>query len=326
MSTPPKESSLLLDRVRAACQRKGYSYRTEQTYTRWIVRYVKYHDTTHPRHLEKSDVRAYLSHLATERNVAASTQNQSLNAILFLYREVLGRDWDGVTDFDRAKEPDRLPVVLTPEEVQAVLHEMEGPNGLVARLLYGAGLRLSEALRLRVKDLDFDYGQITVRQGKGKKDRCTMLPTTLKTPLRRQLRKSRPVWEEDKDAGYGTASMPTALERKYPNAADEWGWQYVFPSQSRSEDPRSGDIKRHHRSPSAVQKAMKRAVRAAGITKSASCHTLRHSFATHLLAQGTDIRTVQDLLGHDDLRSTQVYTHVLQDGQAGTPSPLDTIT
>jgi len=318
-------SSPLLDRVRAACQRKGYSYRTEQTCARWIVRYVKYHDPTHPRHLEKTDVRAYLSDLATERNVAASTQNQALNAILFLYRDILGRDWNGGTDFDRAKEPERLPVVLTPDEVQAVLHEMEGPNGLVARLLYGAGLRLSEALCLRVKGPDFDMGRIHVRQGKGKKDRCTMLPASLKTPLRRQLRKSRTVWEEDQNAGYGTASMPTALERKYPNAADEWGWQYVFPSQARSEDPRSGNIKRHHRSPSAVQKAMKRAVRATDITKSASCHTLRHSFATHLLAQGTDIRTVQDLLGHDDLRSTQVYTHVLQDGQAGTPSPLDTL-
>ncbi|MFB6231836.1 MAG: integron integrase [Salinibacter sp.] len=325
MSTASDHSSTLLSRVRAACQRKGYSYRTEQSYTRWIVRYVKYHDTTHPRDLEKAEVRAYLSDLATERNVAASTQNQALNALLFLYRDVLGRDWDEVNDFDRAKEPDRLPVVLTPEEVQALLGNMEGPNGLVAHLLYGAGLRLSEALRLRVKDLDFDYEQILVRQGKGKKDRCTLLPTTLKTPLRRQLRKSRTVWEEDQEAGYGTASMPTALERKSPNAADEWGWQYVFPSQFRSEDPRSGNVKRHHRSPSAVQKAVKRAVRATDITKSASCHTLRHSFATHLLAQGTDIRTVQDLLGHDDLRSTQIYTHVLQNGQAGTRSPLDAI-
>jgi len=244
---------------------------------------------------------------------------------LFLYRDILGRDWNGVTDFDRAKEPERLPVVLTPDEVQAVLHEMEGPNGLVARLLYGAGLRLSEALCLRVKDLDFGYEQITVRQGKGKKDRCTMLPASLKTPLRRQLRKSRTVWEEDQNAGYGTASMPTALERKYPNAADEWGWQYVFPSQSRSEDPRGGDIKRHHRSPSAVQKAVKRAVEETGLTKSASPHTLRHSFATHLLEEGTDIRTVQDLLGHQDLRTTQVYTHVLQNGQAGTKSPLNSI-
>lgn len=324
-STSSNRSPSLLSRVRALCQRKGYSYRTEQTYSRWIVRYVKYHGTTHPRALDKQDVRDYLSYLATERNLAASTQNQALNALLFLYRDVLGREWDGVTDFERAKEPERLPVVLTPEEVTALLGAMSGTNRLVAGLLYGAGLRLSEALRLRVKDLDFDYEQILVRQGKGKKDRCTLLPTSLKGPLRRQLRKSRSVWEEDREAGSGTASMPTALQRKYPNAADEWAWQYVFPSRSRSPDPRSGDVKRHHRSPSAVQKAVKRAVRAAGITKSASCHTLRHSFATHLLAQGADIRTVQDLLGHDDIRSTQIYTHVLQNGQAGTQSPLDTL-
>jgi len=324
-SASSDSSPSLLDRVRAACQRKGYSYRTEQAYTRWVVRYVKYHDTTHPRALDKQDVRDYLSYLAAGRNLAASTQNQALNALLFLYRDVLGRAWKRVDDFERAKEPERLPVVLTPEEAKAVLAKMEGPNGLVAHLLYGAGLRLSEALRLRVKDLDFDYEQIVVRQGKGKKDRTTLLPTSLKGSLRRQLRKSRVVWEEDRAAGYGMASMPTALARKYPNAAEEWGWQYVFPSESRSEDPRSGKTKRHHRSPSAVQKAVKRAVRAAGITKAASCHTLRHSFATHLLAEGTDIRTVQDLLGHDDLRSTQVYTHVLQSGPAGPQSPLDAL-
>lgn len=324
-SSAPESSPSLLDRVRTRCQRKGYSYRTEQSYTRWIVRYVKYHDTTHPRNLDKQDVRTYLSHLARDRNLAASTQNQALNALLFLYRDVLGRDWEAITDFERAKEPERLPVVLTPEEVNRVLEAMEGPNGLVAHLLYGAGLRLSEALRLRVKDLDFDYDQIVVRQGKGKKDRTTLFPTCLKTPLRRQLRKSQARWEEDRAAGYGTASMPKALERKYPNAADEWAWQYVFPSQSRSEDPRSGQIKRHHRSPSAVQKAVKRAVRAAEIAKAASCHTLRHSFATHLLDQGTDIRTVQDLLGHEDLRTTQVYLHVLSDEHAGTESPLDTL-
>jgi len=324
-SSSPDGSPSLLDRVRARCQRKGYSYRTERTYARWIVRYVTFHDTTHPRALEKQDVRDYLSYLATERNLAASTQNQALNALLFLHHDLLGRDWDGVTDFERTKEPDRLPVVLTPDEVQALLETMRGTNRLVAGLLYGAGLRLSETLRLRVKDLDFDYEQIVVRQGKGKKDRCTLFPTSLKGPLRRQLRKSRTVWEEDREAGHGTVSMPTALERKYPNAADEWAWQYVFPSQSRSEDPRSGDVKRHHRSSSAVQKAVKRAVREAGITKSASCQTLRHSFATPLLAQGTDIRTVQDLLGHDDIRSTQIYTHVLQNGRAGTQSPLDAI-
>lgn len=326
MAASSRHSPSLLDRVRTVCKRKGYSYRTEQSYSRWVVRYVKYHDTQHPRTLGKQEVRDYLSYLAAERGLAASTQNQALNALLFLYRDVLGRDWNGITDFERAKEPERLPVVLTPDEVTSLLANMDGPNGLVAQLLYGAGLRLSEALRLRVKDVDFDYEQLLIRQGKGKKDRCTVLPGAVRDPVRRQVRKSRMIWEEDREAGFGKASMPTALARKYPSAADEWAWQYVFPSTRRSEDPRTGEIKRHHRSASAVQKAVKRAVRAAGISKAASCHTLRHSFATHLLEQGTDIRTVQDLLGHDDLRSTQIYTHVLQDGRAGTQSPLDAIT
>ncbi len=320
--SPESDASDLLSQVQAACRRKGYSYRTEQTYSRWIVRYVKHNGTQHPQEMGKEEVRSYLSYLATDRNVAASTQNQALNALLFLYRDVLGREWDEISDFERAKEPERLPVVLTETEVRALLEEMEGTNGLVAHLLYGAGLRLSEALRLRVKDLDFEYEQITVRQGKGKKDRRTILPEPLTDALRRQLQKSNAIWREDREAGHGEVSMPKALDQKYPTAAKEWGWQYVFPSAKRSTDPRDGQEKRHHRSPSAVQKAVKRAVRAAGITKSASCHTLRHSFATHLLKQGTDIRTVQELLGHQDLRTTQVYTHVLQDGKAGTQSPL----
>lgn len=257
--------------------------------------------------------------------MAAATQNQALNALLFLHRDVLGAEWEEASDFDRAKEPERLPVVLTPGEVKAILAAMEGPNGLVARLLYGAGLRVSEALRLRVKDLDFEYEQITVRQGKGKKDRQTMLPASVRQPLHRQLEKSKAIWKEDLDAGYGAASMPKSLAEKYPGADRDWSWQYVFPSHSRSEDPRSGAVKRHHRSPSAVQKAVKRAVRQGDIQKAATGHTLRHSFATHLLEQGTDIRTVQELLGHKDLRTTEVYTHVLQDGTAGTESPLEWI-
>jgi len=243
-----EHASPFLNRVRAACRRKGYTYQTEKTYLRWIVRYVKYHDTQHPRAFGKAEVREYLSYLATDRNVAASTQNQALNAFLFLHRDVLGAEWDAVSDFDKAwrsrsHEPDRLPTVLTPSEVGAILEAMEGQNGLVAHLLYGAGLRLSEALRLRVKGLDFDYEQITVRRGKGKKDRRTMLPGPLTAPLRRQLRKSKAVWEEDLAAGHGDASMPKALAQKYPNAASEWRWQYVFPSRRRAEDPRSGSVK-----------------------------------------------------------------------------------
>jgi site-specific recombinase XerD len=222
-SSPSDDSSPFLDRVRAACRRKGYTYRTEKTYLRWIIRYVKHHGTQHPRGFGKEEVRDYLSYLATDRNVAASTQNQALNALLFLHRDVLGAEWEAVSDFDRAKEPERLPVVLTQEEMKELLGNMEGPNGLVAHLLYGAGLRLSEALRLRVKDLDFDYEQITVRQGKGKKDRRTLLPEILIGSLRRQLRKSKATWKEDLDAGYGKASMPKALARKSPNAASEWG-------------------------------------------------------------------------------------------------------
>jgi integron integrase len=229
-NSPPEGSSPFLNRVRAACRRKGYTYQTEKTYLRWIIRYVKYHGTRHPRAFGKAEVREYLSYLATERNVAASTQNQALNALLFLHRDVLGAEWEGVSDFERAQEPERLPVVLTQAEVKSVLGHMDGPNGLVAHLLYGAGLRLPEALRLRAKDLDFEYGQITVRQGKGKKDRRTMLPGSLKAPLRRQLRKSKAIWEEDLEAGYGRTSMPKALERKYPNAAAEWGWLCALPS------------------------------------------------------------------------------------------------
>jgi integron integrase len=326
MSTRPTSSGppKLLGQVRSACQRKGYSYRTEQTYVRWIVRYIRYHGTRHPKDFDATHVRTYLSYLATERAVAASTQNQALNALLFLHRTVLGTTWTHVDGFTRAKTPERLPVVLTRDEVAALLAGMEGTNRLVARLLYGAGLRISEALRLRIKDIDFGYQQITVRQGKGKKDRRTMLPRSAEAALKRQIAKARVVWKEDCEAGHGGASLPQALARKYPDAAHEWKWQYVFPSRGRSTDPRSGRLKRHHRSPPTVQRAVKRAVRRADIEKPASCHTLRHSFATHLLEDGADIRTVQELLGHSDLRTTQIYTHVLQRGVAPR-SPLETL-
>jgi len=323
--TEPPATPKLLDQVRTVCRRKGYSYRTEKTYIGWITRYIRFHGTRHPESFNETHVRAYLSYLATKRRVAAATQNQALNALLFLHRSVLGAEWDFVDGFVRAKKPKRLPVVLTPDEVALLLTSMEGTNRLVASLLYGAGLRLSEALRLRVKDLDPDDGQITVRQGKGKKDRRTIFPESLERAIDRQLRKSHVLWKEDVEAGFGGVSMPTALTRKYPNASLEWGWQYLFPSRNRSMDPRSGHIRRHHRSPSAVQRAVKKAVRAADIAKPASCHTLRHSFATHLLDRGTDIRTVQELLGHQDVRTTQIYTHVLRNGHAGTRSPLSAL-
>jgi len=320
---PPSASApRLLDRVRARCRRKGYSYHTEQTYTRWIVRYVRYHGYTHPRNLHADDVRDFLSHLATARGVAAATQNQALNALLFLHRDVLGAQWDFVDGFVRAKRPKRVPVVLSVQEVKAVLRQMHGTDRLAAMLLYGAGLRVSEALRLRIKDLDFRYRLLTVRHGKGKKDRHTILPRSAEPALRRQIGAARLVWQEDRERGLHGVSLPTALERKYPGAPGEWPWQYLFPASNPSTDPRDGRTKRHHRSVSTLQKAARRAVRNAKIEKHATCHTLRHSFATHLLESGTDIRTVQQLLGHKDLRTTQVYTHVLQDGRAGTRSPL----
>lgn len=320
---PPNASApRLLDRVRDRCRRKGYSYETEKTYTRWVVRYVRYHSYTHPRDLGPDDVRDFLSYLATSRRVAASTQNQALNALLFLYRDVLGAEWNTVNAFVRAKRLKRVPVVLTTAEVQLVINHMRGTNRLAAMLLYGAGLRVSEVLRLRIKDLDFRYRLITIRHGKGKKDRHTFLPKPAEPALRRQIEKARIAWQEDLEHRLHGVSLPHALERKYPRAPREWPWQYLFPGASPAVDPRDGRTKRHHRSASAVQKAVRRAVLRAGVEKHATCHTLRHSFATHLLESGTDIRTVQELLGHKDLRTTQVYTHVLQDGRAGTRSPL----
>jgi integron integrase len=316
-------SPKLLDRVRLACKRRRYSYHTEKAYCRWIKRFVRFHGTVHPRTLHAKDVRAFLDHLAAERNVAASTQNQALNALIFLYEHVLDIDLGAIGDFERAQRSRRLPVVLTREEVRAVLDHMQGTNRLVALLLYGSGLRLTEALRLRVKDIDTAYGQILVRDGKGRKDRRTVFPKRAAEPLQRHLRKVKVLHEEDCADGYGAVFLPDALARKYPNAATDWTWQYVFPARGRSVDPRSGIERRHHRSDSAVQRAVKKAVEAAQVNKRASCHTFRHSFATHLIEDGYDIRTVQELLGHDDLRTTMVYTHVLNRGGRGVQSPLD---
>ncbi|HYE34140.1 MAG TPA: integron integrase [Methylocaldum sp.] len=269
------------------------------------------------------EVERFLTHLAVDRNVAASTQNQALSAILFLYKDVLGIELPWLSEVRRAKKPERLPLVLTVEEVKRVLARLDGQHWLMASLLYGAGLRLLECVRLRVKDVDFGYKQITVRDGKGQKDRMTMLPQAVIEPLKAHLEKVKVLHEHDVEEGYGEVYLPYALERKYPNAGREFGWQYVFSAQHRSRDPRSGKERRHHLDEQSLQRAMKKAVRAAGLTKPASCHTLRHSFATHLLQSGYDIRTVQELLGHKDVSTTMIYTHVLNRGGMGVNSPLD---
>ena len=269
------------------------------------------------------EVEQFLTHLAVERNVAASTQNQALNAIVFLYKEVLGRELGWLDAMERAKRPVRMPVVLTTIEVRALLARLEGRHWLMASLLYGAGLRLMECVRLRVKDIDFEYAQITVRDGKGEKDRVTMLPGSIIAPLKIHLEQANVLHEQDLQEGFGEVYLPFALARKYPQAGREWGWQYVFPASQRSLDPRSGKERRHHIDEQSLQRAVKKALREAGIHKPASCHTLRHSFATHLLQAGYDIRTVQELLGHKDVSTTMIYTHVLNRGGKGVRSPLD---
>jgi integron integrase len=277
----------------------------------------------HPAEMGEREICAFLASLAVERKVAASTQNQALAALLFLYREVLNRSMEGMETGVRAKRPERLPIVLTREEVRTVLKNMTGTAHLVANLLYGSGLRLLEALQLRVKDLDFDGGEIRLRDGKGRKDRITMLPVRLQTPLREHLDRVRILHQKDLVEGAGRVMLPDALKEKYPNADREWGWQWVFPASSRYLDRTCGIQRRHHLHESAVQREMKEAVRKSGIAKPASCHTLRHSFATHLLETGYDIRTVQELLGHKDVRTTMVYTHVLNKGARAVRSPAD---
>ena len=313
----------LLDRVRDALRVKHYSYRTEQAYLHWIKRYIYFHQKQHPATLGAAEVTAFLTHLARDRSVAASMQNQALSALLFLYGQVLGVKLPWMDDMVRAKRPIRVPVVLTREEVAALLGQMQGAKWLMASLLYGAGLRLMECLRLRVKDIDFGFGQLVVRDGKGAKDRVTMLPQSLIEPLRNHLVRVRQLHERDLLAGYGTVELPGALARKYPRANREWGWQYVFPSGRLSADPRSGEVRRHHVFDSVMPRAVGAAARAAGIVKPVGCHVLRHSFATHLLQGGYDIRTVQELLGHADVSTTMIYTHVMNKGGRGVVSPLD---
>ncbi len=313
----------LLDEVRNVIRVKHYSLRTEETYVQWIKRFVLFHNKRHPKYMGGKEISAFLTYLAVEQKVAASTQNQALNAIVFLYKEVLQQEVGVLEGITWAKKPERLPVVLTREEVRRLLSHLEGTKWLMASLLYGSGMRLLECLRLRVKDLDFGYGQIIVRDTKGTKDRVTMLPASLKEPLQMHLQKLKVLHDQDLEAGFGSVYMPYALEKKYPNASREFGWQYVFPASKLSVDPRTGVVRRHHLFETVLQKAIKEAVQKAGIDKFVHCHTLRHSFATHLLEDGYDIRTVQELLGHKDVSTTMIYTHVLNKGGKGVRSPLD---
>lgn len=321
-SAQPEEPKLL-DQVRDLIRLKHYSIRTEQAYLGWIKRFILFHHKRHPKEMGKTEIESFLTHLAVQGNVAASTQNQAMNAILFLYRHVLKQDLGWLDDVTHAKRPARLPVVLTVPEVQAVLARLDGQHWVMASLLYGSGLRLMECLRLRVKDLELTRRELIVRDGKGSKDRITLLPDKLIQPLQIQLERVKVIHQQDLQQGFGAVYLPDALERKYPNANREWAWQYVFPADKRSIDPRSGVERRHHRGETTLQQAIRNAVRQAGIDKPANCHTLRHSFATHLLANGYDIRTVQELLGHKDVRTTMIYTHVLNRGGKGVRSPLD---
>ena len=316
---PPR----LLEQLRDAIQRRHYSPRTEETYVHWVKRFIYFSGRRHPRELGAPEVTAFLNYLAREREVAAATQNQALSALLFLYKEVLGQPLPWLDDLERAKRPARLPSVLTRDEVQRLLGQMQGVKWLMASLLYGAGLRLRECLKLRVKDVDFGYRQILVRDGKGAKDRVTMLPQSVIELLQAHLVRVQALHEQDFAAGYGEVELPDALARKYPKAPYEWAWKFVFPSHRLSTDPRSGVIRRHHIYENYVIRGVKQAAFAARIAKHVSCHTLRHSFATHLLEAGYDIRTVQELLGHADVSTTMIYTHVLNKGGQGVKSPLD---
>ncbi len=324
----------LLDQARDILRAKHYSYRTEETYLDWMRRYILFHQKRHPEEMGAAEIQTFLIHLATERNMAASTQNQALSAVLFLYREVLHKEVEPLP-LASAKRPERLPTVLTREEILRIIDHLAGVHKLMVQLLYGSGLRLMECIRLRIKDVDFDYKTITVRDGKGEKDRITPLPDSLIPALKRQIERVRLLHDEDLAAGSGEVYLPHALDLKYPNAAREFAWQYLFPAPKRALDPRTlptgasgvmsgqGKERRHHIDPSSLQRAVKEAARDASIRKRVTCHTFRHSFATHLLQNGYDIRTVQELLGHKDVRTTMIYTHVLQRGGLAVRSPLD---
>ncbi len=323
-STPVKQTKLL-DQVRAAIRTKHYSMKTEEAYVQWIKRFILFHNKRHPKDMGEKEINQFITHLAVKEKVSASTQNQALCAIVFLYKHVLKIELGDFGNVTWAKKPAKLPVVFTREEVTKVLSQLSGTNLIMAMLLYGSGMRLSECLQLRIKDIDFQYKQIFIRSAKGEKDRVTLLPEYVIEPLKKHLAYVKMLHEKDLKDGFDSVYMPYALERKYPNAGREFGWSFVFPATQISTDPRSGIQRRHHIHESVLQKAVKQAIRQAGIYKHASCHTFRHSFATHLLESGYDIRTVQELLGHKDLNTTMVYTHVLNKGAFGVKSPADFI-
>jgi len=329
-STPVLHSPRLLDQLRECLRYRHYSLSTEKSYVYWVRFFVRWSARAggamrHPRDMGAADVQAFLTMLASERHVSSSTHNQALSALLFLYRDVLNTELPWMQDIQRPQQPKRIPSVLTQAEVGALLAQMQGTEALLARLLYGTGMRLMEGIRLRVKDVDFDRKVIVVRQAKGNKDRVVMLPHSLLDTLRQQLLHARAVWEKDRQTDQAGVEVPDALEVKYPKVGHSWGWFWLFPAQGTSVDPRSGVIRRHHVFEERLQRAIKRATPLAGIAKQVSVHTLRHSFATHLLQSGTDIRTVQELLGHSDVSTTMIYTHVLKVAAGGTSSPLDSL-
>jgi len=324
-TTSATDKPKLLDRVRAAIRTKHYSYRTEEAYVQWIKRFIFFHNKRHPSEMGELEINQFLSHLAVKGNVASSTQNQALSAILFLYREVMKQEIGSLDEVTWAKKPETLPEVLTREEVKAIMSHLSGVDWLMAMLLYGCGLRLVECLKLRVKDIDFERHQIVVRRGKGAKDRFTPLPQNLREPLQAHLARVKKQHDKDLAGGFGTVDLPYALERKYPGDNREFGWQYVFPSAIISPNRISGMKQRHHMSERGLQRAFHEAVRQAGINKHVHCHTLRHSFATHVLNGGCDVRTLQVLLGHSDLNTTMIYTHVTDKGTMGVRSPAETL-
>ncbi len=313
----------LLDQVRESIRLKHYSIRTEDAYVNWIKRYILFHNKTHPSELSETHIREFLSHLAIKRKVASSTQNQAFMAILYLYKNVLKIDLDDITEIERAKRSRKIPVVFSKNETKSVLNNLTGLNKLMASLLYGTGMRLMECVRLRVKDVDFSNNRIIVRDGKGGKDRITVLPEKLIKSLKLQIKQVKLTHQKDLNDGFGTVYLPNALSKKYPNANTTIGWQYMFPASRLAKDPRSDKIQRHHINESVLQKAVNRAIKKTEFEQPASCHTFRHSFATHLLENGYDIRTVQELLGHANVKTTMIYTHVLNKGGVAVKSPLD---